>query len=251
MKIGLFTYVHLDEQELLDFNLVYHYIQHYINLGISPKHITILPYGYLNYEKNYERFKSICSYYNVTVYPIENFSYDFMTAHNRFLQWQKSDGIKFDWLVKTDIDEFMSYGYYNIVEYIYFLNKNNYECASGYMVDCLDINHTLKNVDKNTDIFLQFPKRLFLTKKAVKGYNYKIVTFKPNRIVDLGHHSCIDGCMKIHYQTMNRVYHFKWLYNLKQRLENNKKRKIFENYTWSNEEISNTLSIVVGDKIII
>jgi hypothetical protein len=50
---------------------------------------------------------------------------------------------------------------------------------------------------------------------------------------------------------MNRVYHFKWLYNLKQRLENNKKRKIFENYTWSNEEISNTLSIVVGDKIII
>jgi len=103
----------------------------------------------------------------------------------------------------------------------------------------------------NTDIFLQFPKRLFLTKKAVKGYNYKIVTFKPNRIVDLGHHSCIDGCMKIHNQTMNRVYHFKWLYNLKQRLENNKKRKIFENYTWSNEEISNTLSIVVGDKIII
>lgn len=89
MKIGLFTYVHLDEHELLDFNLLHHYIKHYINHGIMSKNMTILPYGHLNYEKNYAKFKDICTYYNVPIYPIENFSYDFMIAHNRYLEWAK------------------------------------------------------------------------------------------------------------------------------------------------------------------
>ena len=82
------------EQELLDFNLVYHYIKHYIKYGIFSKNITIIPYGYLNFEKNYEKFKDICTHYNVPIYPIENFPYDFMTAHNKFSEWQKIDGIK-------------------------------------------------------------------------------------------------------------------------------------------------------------
>ena len=51
MKIGLFTYVHLDEQELLDFNLVYHYIKHYIKYGIY-KIINI------NFKYNFYIYKS-------------------------------------------------------------------------------------------------------------------------------------------------------------------------------------------------
>ena len=152
MKIGLFTYVHLDEQELLDFNLVYHYIKHYIRHNIPNDNITILPYGFHKYESNYEKFKDICTHYNVPIYPIENFPYDFMIAHDKFLEWQKIEGIKFDWLLKTDIDEFISYGYYTLYEYIHFLLKNEFDCGVGCFVDCIDKENKLTRYKLTKDV---------------------------------------------------------------------------------------------------
>ena len=251
MKIGLFTYVHLDEQELLDFNLVYHYIKHYIKHGIFPKNITIIPYGYLNFEKNYEKFKDICTYYNVPIYPIENFPYDFVAAHNKFLEWQKIDGIKFDWLLKTDIDEFISYGYYTLYEYIHFLLKNDFNCGSGQFVDCLDKENKLKSVDINYDIFEQFPKRCRMTKNIIKGYDGKIVTFKSNQIISIGHHWCFTENNKIHNSISNKVYHFKWIDNLIHRIKINKTRKIFNGYEWATDEIYNVESIIQENKLIL
>ena len=251
MKIGLFTYVHLDEQELLDFNLVYHYIKHYIKHGIFPKNITIIPYGYLNFEKNYEKFKDVCTHYNVPIYPIENFPYDFMTAHNKFLEWQKINGIKFDWLLKTDIDEFISYGYYTLYEYIHFLIKNEFDCGVGCFVDCIDKENKLKNVDKNIDIFEQFPKRYMLTKNVVKGNNFKVVVFKYDKIISVGHHYCITENVKIHNSISNKVYHFKWIYNLINRIKINKTRKIFHVHEWATHEISNVESIIQENKLIL
>jgi hypothetical protein len=251
MKIGLFTYVHLDEQELLDFNLVYHYIKHYIKHGIFPKNITIIPYGYLNFEKNYEKFKDICTYYNIQIYPIENFPYDFMTAHNKFLEWQKIDGIKFDWLLKTDIDEFISYGYYTLYEYIRFLLKNEFDCGVGCFVDCIDKENKLKIVDKDIDIFEQFPKRYMLTKNVVKGYTYKVVIFKSDKIINVGNHSCITENVKIHNSISNKIYHFKWIYNLIHRIKINKTRKIFNGNEWATHEISNVESIIQENRLIL
>ena len=251
MKIGLFTYVHLDEQELLDFNLVYHYIKYYIKHGIFSKNITIIPYGYLNFEKNYEKFKDICTHYNVPIYPIENFPYDFITAHNKFLEWQKIDGIKFDWLLKTDIDEFISYGYYTLYEYIYFLIKNEFDCGYGQFVDCIDKENKLKSVDKDIDIFEQFPKRYMLTKNVVKGYTYKVVIFKSDKIINVGSHLCITENVKIHNSKSNKVYHFKWLSNLKHRLEINKTRNIFDKFDWAEKEINNADSIIYKDTLML
>ena len=251
MKIGLFTYVHLDEQELLDFNLVYHYIKHYIKHGIFPKNITIIPYGYLNFEKNYEKFKDICTHYNVPIYPIENFPYDFMIAHDKFLEWQKIEGIKFDWLLKTDIDEFISYGYYTLYEYIHFLLKNEFDCGVGCFVDCIDKENKLKSVDKDIDIFEQFPKRYMLTKNVVKGHIYKVVIFKSDKIINVGSHLCITENVKIHNSKSNKVYHFKWLSNLKHRLEINKTRNIFDKFDWAEKEINNADSIIYKDTLML
>jgi hypothetical protein len=251
MKIGLFTYVHLDEQELLDFNLVFHYIKHYIKHGISPKNITILPYGYLNFEKNYEKFKDICIHYNVPIHPIENFPYDFMIAHNRYLEWQKNECNEFDWLLKTDIDELMSYGYYKLDEYIHFLIKNEFDCGAGGFVDCIDKDHRLKPVNKEFDIFDQFPKRCMLTKNVVKACNYKIVVFKSNVFLTVGNHGSSTENIKIHNSTLNKVYHFKWIDNIKKRIKINKTRKIFEGCDWADHEISNTDDIIQEDKIIL
>ena len=251
MKIGLFTYVHLDEQELLDFNLVYHYIKHYIKHGIFPKNITIIPYGYLNFEKNYEKFKDICTHYNVPIYPIENFPYDFITAHNKFLEWQKIDGIKFDWLLKTDIDEFISYGYYTLYEYIYFLIKNEFDCGYGQFVDCIDKENKLKSVERYIDIFEQFPKRTRITRNIVQGNNFKVVVFKYDKIISVGHHYCITENVKIHNSISNKVYHFKWIYNLINRIKINKTRKIFHVHEWATHEISNVESIIQENKLIL
>lgn len=251
MKIGLFTYVHLDEQEFLDFNLLHHYIKHYIKHDILPKNITILPYGYLNFEKNYEKFKNICVCYNIPIYPIENFPYDFMIAHNRFLEWQKNEGIKFDWLIKTDIDEFMLYGYYTLHEYTHFLIKNKFDCGGGWFIDCIDNEYKLKSVDKYVNIFEQFPKRCRITKNIIKACDYKIVIFKSNQIISLGNHSCITENSKIHTSYSNKVYHFKWIDNIKYRIKINKTRKIFDGFVWADHEISNTDSIIKEDKIII
>lgn len=251
MKIGLFTYVHLDEQELLDFNLVYHYIKHYIKHGIFPKNITIIPYGYLNFEKNYEKFKDICTHYNVSIYPIENFPYDFITAHNKFLEWQKIDGIKFDWLLKTDIDEFISYGYYTLYEYIYFLIKNEFDCGYGQFVDCIDKENKLKSVERYIDIFEQFPKRTRITRNIVQGNNFKVVVFKYDKIISVGHHYCITENVKIHNSISNKVYHFKWIYNLINRIKINKTRKIFHVHEWATHEISNVESIIQENKLIL
>lgn len=251
MKIGLFTYVHLDEQELLDFNLLYHYIKYYIKLGINSSDITILPYGYSNFEKNYEIFKDICMHYNVPIYPIEKFPYDFTIAHNKYLSWQKLNVTKYDWLLKTDIDEFISYGYYKLHEYIFFLEKNEYDCGAGRFIDCIDIQNKLKKVDKNSNIFEQFPKRCMITKNIIKGCDSKIVIFKSDKIVSLGNHGCVDKGLKIHISFSNKVFHFKWIYNLKHRIKINKTRKIFENFVWADHEISNTNSIIKEDKIII
>ena len=251
MKIGLFTYVHLDEQELLDFNLVYHYIKHYIKHGIFPGNITIIPYGYLNFEKNYEKFKDICTHYNVPIYPIENFPYDFITAHNKFLEWQKIDGIKFDWLLKTDIDEFISYGYYTLYEYIYFLIKNEFDCGYGQFVDCIDKENKLKSVERYIDIFEQFPKRTRITRNIVQGNNFKVVVFKYDKIISVGHHYCITENVKIHNSISNKVYHFKWIYNLINRIKINKTRKIFHVHEWATHEISNVESIIQENKLIL
>ena len=251
MKIGLFTYVHLDEQELLDFNLVYHYIKHYIKHGIFPKNITIIPYGYLNFEKNYEKFKDICTHYNVPIYPIENFPYDFMIAHNKFLEWQKINGIKFDWLLKTDIDEFISYGYYTLYEYIYFLIKNEFDCGYGQFVDCIDKENKLKSVERYIDIFEQFPKRTRITRNIVQGNNFKVVVFKYDKIISVGHHYCITENVKIHNSISNKVYHFKWIYNLINRIKINKTRKIFHVHEWATHEISNVESIIQENKLIL
>ena len=251
MKIGLFTYVHLDEQELLDFNLVYHYIKHYIKHGILPGNITIIPYGYLNFEKNYEKFKDICTHYNVPIYPIENFPYDFITAHNKFLEWQKIDGIKFDWLLKTDIDEFISYGYYTLYEYIYFLIKNEFDCGYGQFVDCIDKENKLKSVERYIDIFEQFPKRTRITRNIVQGNNFKVVVFKYDKIISVGHHYCITENVKIHNSISNKVYHFKWIYNLINRIKINKTRKIFHVHEWATHEISNVESIIQENKLIL
>ena len=251
MKIGLFTYVHLDEQELLDFNLVYHYIKYYIKHGIFSKNITIIPYGYLNFEKNYEKFKDICTHYNVPIYPIENFPYDFITAHNKFLEWQKIDGIKFDWLLKTDIDEFISYGYYTLYEYIYFLIKNEFDCGYGQFVDCIDKENKLKSVERYIDIFEQFPKRTRITRNIVQGNNFKVVVFKYDKIISVGHHYCITENVKIHNSISNKVYHFKWIYNLINRIKINKTRKIFHVHEWATHEISNVESIIQENKLIL
>ena len=213
--------------------------------------MTILPYGHLNYEKNYAKFKDICTYYNVPIYPIENFSYDFMIAHNRYLEWQKNESVKFDWLIKTDIDEFMSYGYYKLEEYICFLTKNEFDCGFGLFVDCIDKENRLKPVDKDICIFDQFPKRCMLTKNVVKGCNYKIVIFKPKVFLTLGGHGVVTDNVKIHNSTLNKVYHFKWIDNIKYRIKINKTRKIFEGYDWADHEISNTDAIIQDDKIII
>ena len=101
-----------------------------------------------------------------------------MIAHNRYLEWQKNECNEFDWLLKTDIDELMSYGYYKLDEYIHFLIKNEFDCGAGGFVDCIDKDHRLKPVNKEFDIFDQFPKRCMLTKNVVKACNYKIVVFK-------------------------------------------------------------------------
>jgi hypothetical protein len=251
MKIGLFTYVHLDENELLDFNLLNHYINHYIKLGILPKNITIIPYGYVNFEKNYIKFKDICALYNLPMYQLENFPYDFVTAYNKFLEWQKTDGIKFDWLIKTDIDEFILYGYYTLHEYIHFLIKNEFDCGGGWFVDCIDKEHKLKSVDGDINIFDQFPKRCRITKNIIKACDYKIVIFKSSQIVSLGNHSCITENSKIHTSYSNKVYHFKWIDNIKHRIKINKTRKIFDGFVWAPHEISNTYSMVHADKLIL
>lgn len=251
MKIGLFTYVHLDEKELLDFNLVHHYIRHYINYGVSPKNITIIPYGYLNYEHNYEQFKSICSYYNVPILPIENFPYDFMIAHNRYLEWQKSVGEKFDWLLKTDIDEFISHGYYKPDEYLHFLIKNNFDGGAGWFVDCIDQNHILKDVNRYVNIFEQFPKRGMITKNIVRACAYKIVIFKSNIFLTIGNHGYSTPNVNLHNSISNKVYHFKWISNIKYRITMNKTRTIFDGCDWAELELSNTDAMIQNDRLII
>jgi len=251
MKIGLFTYVHLDESELLDFNLLDHYIRYYIKQGVLPIDINILPYGYDKFKYNYDLYKSICAYYDVPIYSIENYHYDFVYAHNKFLDWQKTIGIKYDWLIKTDLDEFMSYGCYTLVEYVYFLSKNKYDWAAGHLIDCIDVNHKLKPVDKSTDIFLQFPKKMLLTQKIIKGCSHKVVAFKSKCTVNIGHHYCIDQNVLVHYKTSNMVNHFKWLSNMSDRIIMNKTRKMYENHTWAIGEIDRTQSIISQGKLIL
>lgn len=251
MKLGLFTYVHLDETELLDFNLVYQYIKYYINYGILPINITIIPYGYLNYEENYKKFKSICSFYGVPIHPIENFPYDFMIAHNRYLEWQKNIGINFDWLLKTDIDEFISHGYYKPDEYLNFLIKNNFDGGGGWFVDCIDKNHILKNVERDINIFDQFPKRCMITKNIVRACTYKIVIFKSDKYLTVGNHGCSTENVKFHNSISNKVYHFKWISNIKYRIKINKTRTIFNGCDWAEFELSNTDAIIQNNKLIL
>jgi hypothetical protein len=251
MKVGLFTYVHLDEQELLDFNLLHHYIKHYIKHNIPIKNIVIWPYGFYNYELNYKKFKDICNYYSIPIYPIENFQYDFLIAHNKFLEWQMTEGNKFEWLIKTDIDEFISYGYYKLYEYLHYMVKNEFDYASGLFIDCVDKDNKLKNVDINIDIFEQFPKRFMITKNIVNGCPHKMVLFKSNIVPNIGHHQSINNNLKIHNSKSNKVYHFKWLSNLKNRIETNKTRKIFYEFDWGKKEINNTDAIIKGDILLI
>lgn len=251
MKVGLFTYVHLDEQEMLDFNLLHHYIKHYINHKILKKNITILPFGFYKFESNYDKFKNICLHYDIPIHPIENYPYDFLIAHNKFLEWQKTEGIKFDWLIKTDIDEFISYGYYTLNEYLYFMSDNQFEYASGLFIDCIDKENKLKSVDIDIDIFEQFPKRFMLTKNIINACHHKIVLFKPNIIPNIGHHQTEDNNLNVHNSKSNKVYHFKWLSNLKQRIELNKNRMIFNKFDWAEKEINNTDSIIKGDILIL
>lgn len=251
MNIGLFTYVHLDEQELLDFNMLHHYIKHYIRHNIPNDNITILPYGFHKYESNYEKFKDICICYNIPIYPIEKHQYDFLIAHNKFLEWQQKNKNKFDWLIKTDIDEFISYGYYTLYEYLHFIIKNEFDYASGLFIDCIDKDNKLKNVDIDTDIFEQFPKRFMITKNIINGCPHKMVLFKSNIVPNIGHHQSIDNNVKIHNSKSNKVYHFKWLSNLKHRLEINKTRNIFDKFDWAEKEINNADSIIYKDTLML
>ena len=81
-----------------------------------------------------------------------------------------------------------------------------------------------------------------LTKNVVKGHTYKVVIFKSDKIINVGNHSCITENIKIHNSISNKVYHFKWIYNLIHRIKTNKTRKIFHGHEWSSHEISNVES---------
>ena len=90
-----------------------------------------------------------------------------------------------------------------------------------------------------------------LTKNVVKGHTYKVVIFKSDKIINVGNHSCITENIKIHNSISNKVYHFKWIYNLIHRIKTNKTRKIFHGHEWSSHEISNVESIIQENRLIL
>jgi len=244
MKIYLFSYIRLNEEEQSDLNLYRHFLDYYINLGIIPKNIFILPYGDKNYKNNFEEFQQINESKRVPNQKLITECYNYVKSHDEYVNWCKNIN-RSDWVIKCEMDEFYDYGQFCTVrEAATFLQKNKYVGLRGKMIDCLADDHTLPEVSYPEDLFNQFPKTVRLTELIIRSNINKVMLNKAYVELMIGHHEFEYTNWKktedtmvytttwskkkivCHEQPTYIAYHFKWIKNLTQRVKLNKKRNL-------------------------
>jgi len=181
----------------LDFDLplLDHFIKHYISLGIKPENFLFV----LNVFKDKTNLKKgikILETYNI--FPKDIWCYEYESEE----KWQRIHMIlnkhvtQNDWVVHPDSDEFFQFPY-KLSDLTLILDQKNINAAQGFLVDRLTINGEIKNIEKEINLFDQFPSKANLA-NLIGIAGVKLMLYK-------GYLRANNGSGQIHQQCLQHT----------------------------------------------
>lgn len=212
-------------------NLLEHFLNHYLDLGINQWVITLHASGD-DKVKNLSTFEEILKQNNIPYRVwIGRFSvYQRTFANNLFISRQSEK----DWFLGVDFDEFVEFPN-NVNDYLADLDKQGFNCVKGKLCDRIDSQGKLSYIVKDKPLKEQFPLKADVKKyisqplEKYQSFTFekKIAIKKPLRWA-FGNHTITDSS-SIHLKESPQILeinHYAWDSLL---LERRKQR--FDNYS--------------------
>lgn len=216
MKLTLFSFVGCDPY-IQDENLFHHFLKYYLNMRIDK--FNLILHSNENTDKNVEKFKNILSSYGIPIfYSIYNIPYYNIKRklYKELVINESKNFNKNDWFVYADADEFINTDGVNFKEFLAPLTCN---CVTGRLRERLSESYKLEKIQKDVDLYEQFPVTLNLKSSMRLGFGTsKKVCFTkyPYYLPSQGHHRPnikINGKKEqipnIHDKIL-MVDHFRW-----------------------------------------
>eukprot|EP01101_Sappina_pedata_P007488 TRINITY_DN397_c0_g1_i3.p1 TRINITY_DN397_c0_g1~~TRINITY_DN397_c0_g1_i3.p1 ORF type:complete len:359 (-),score=74.15 TRINITY_DN397_c0_g1_i3:35-1111(-) len=196
-----------------------HFLKHYIErLGISPENFC-LTLHYYNEEDNpvSPSLQGLISRYRLSIFRVLRGPFDgrvkFNTAHSclrsKFVQHH-------DWVLRTDTDELQVYGNMTLPELIKDCERLGVVAVYGLMKDHVSLSGELAPVQRDTEIWSQYPYMCDITKRVSHAQNNKVLLHKGHlRPSGGGNHQLSskgpqrfgrEGTYPVQFFT----HHFKW-----------------------------------------
>lgn len=216
MKIKLISCIGTDSN-ISNPNLLYHFIEHYSNLGITNWSLTLHSSGNLELN-NLDIYKNILDDYNIP-YKTWIGKYDDVrrvVTNNILIARQNPE----DWLIGADFDEFIDFPD-TIPEYLANLEQQGYNCVTGELIDYIGVDGELSEILPNQPLQKQFPIEFDVRKDSGVLWEYskyaqifrekKIALKKPLQWW-IGRHQINQKTQQFVQESPNRlkIRHYPW-----------------------------------------
>lgn len=123
-----------------------------------------------------------------------------------------------DWFVLADQDELQVYPA-DLQDMINYCEKKGYDYIRGVVIDRISADGRLTELDDELSIWEQFPLGGLLTYALLGGEIRKVVAAKGRVPLAQGQHCALWGVACPVEECLVQVYHFKWIKNIVERLE--------------------------------
>jgi hypothetical protein len=216
MNVKLISCICTDK-DISNPNLLYHFIKHYSNLGITHWSLTLHTSNSPEFN-NLNIYKDILDNFRIP-YKVWQGEYDDVrrvTVDNILIARQNLE----TWLLVVDLDEFVNFPC-AIPEYLANLDQQGYNCLTGEMVDYITVNGELPKVTLELSLNQQFPRKFDLRKNTdidlqFSKYNdlfrqKKIAIKKPLQWW-IGHHDINEKTKSLarNYPYKLEIKHYPW-----------------------------------------
>lgn len=218
--------------------LLPHFLRHYSNIGVTEFIIGVVIYEGFSTDI-FDLVSSYCKNYNV---KLIGFTKNIYKSEKELIEKHLKDKYyvnKDEYIIYADIDEFFEYPA-PMSEILEQMDKKNIWCISSNFCDRISLDGSLKDIDPEIDIGLQFPLGTTLTQNILKTITQKVILQRGRVILkNAGHHDTLVGKLDrwpIGDKSQYSVNHFKWNGSLLNRIKHRLEHR-FSHMWYSQEQV--------------
>lgn len=204
-KIYLTSVLGLD----FDLDLLPHFVEHYLDLGIKPENF-LLVLNCFKYPENLQKAIQVLENYGIKPKDLWTSEYESEEKWRRVNHVLSTNILKEDWVVHPDFDEFHVFPK-SLNDVILEFEEKGINAVQGILLDRVSKDKKVKNITKEPSVWQQFPLETCFSKLLKLG-GVKLMLYK-------GYLRANNGSAKVHDKFQNIVkypYGNKSLHRFKQ-----------------------------------